>query len=126
MLHYFNRKYWVPSDQKMCISSSSKIYPEHCAVPTISEVDKTIIAAYDLLIPMQAAVTHTAKAKLRYAKALQNLSVIIKNTPNKMEAPTATPTISTSTDSTSPRVIIKNTQRTPTTDTPQHTNANTK
>ena len=56
---------------------------------------------------MQAAVPHTAKAKLRHAKALQNLTAIIENTPNAREAPTATPTVPTSTDATYPRVIQK-------------------
>ena len=36
MLHYINRKYWVPSTHKMRISSSERIYPEHCKIPTIS------------------------------------------------------------------------------------------
>ena len=107
MLHYHNRKYWVPSTQKMCISSSEKIYPAHCEVPTISEADKTLIAASDILTAMQATVPHTAKAKLRHAKALQSLTEIIKNTLNVREAPTATPIVSTSTDATSPRVIQK-------------------
>ena len=105
MLHYGNGKYWVPSTQKMRISISAKIYPEHCELPTISEADKNLISASDLLTAMQAAVPHTAKAKLRHAKALQNLTAIIENTPTTREAPTATPTVSTSTDATSPRVI---------------------
>ena len=91
----------------MRISSSSKIYPEHCEVPTISESDKTLIAVSDLLTAMQATVPHTAKAKLQHAKALQNLTAIVENTPTKREAPTATPTVSTSTDATSLRVIQK-------------------
>ena len=107
IIHYRNRKYWVPSTQKLRISSSAKIYPEHCELPTISEADKTLIAASDILTEMQAAVPHTAKAKLRHAKALTNLTTIIKNTPNAREAPTATPTVSTSTDAASPRVIKK-------------------
>ena len=89
----------------MRISSSAKIYPEHCKVPTILEADKTLIAASDLLAAMQAAVPHNVKAKLRHAKALQNLTAIIENTPTTREAPTATPTVSTSTDATSLRVI---------------------
>ena len=105
MLHYRNRKYWVLSTQKMRISSSARIYPEHCKVPTILEEDKTIIAAADLLAKMQAAVPHTAKAKLRHAKSLQNLTPIIENTPSPRVAPTVTPTVSASTDATSPRVI---------------------
>ena len=91
----------------MRISSSAKIYPDQYEVPTISEADKTIIAASDLLMVMQSAVPHTAKAKIRHAKALQNLTAIVKNTPTTGEAPTATPTVSTSTDATSPRVIQK-------------------
>ena len=54
---------------------------------------------------MQAAVPHTAKSKLRHAKALQNLTSIIKNTPSPRVATIAIPTVSTSTDATSPRVI---------------------
>ena len=56
---------------------------------------------------MKSAIPHTAKAKLRHAKSLQNLTAIIKNTPNAREAPTTTPIVATSTDATSPRVIQK-------------------
>ena len=89
----------------MRISSSAKIYLEHCKVPTISEADKTLISASDLLTAMQAAVPHTAKVKLRHAKALQNLTALIEDTPNARETSTTTPTVYTSTDATSPRVI---------------------
>ena len=54
---------------------------------------------------MQAAVPHTMKAKLRHTKALQNVTAIIENTPSTREAPTANPTVSTSTDATYLRVI---------------------
>ena len=105
MIHYLNSKYWVPINQKMRILRSARIYPENCEVPTISEADKTLIAASDILAAMQAAVPHTAKAKLRHARALQNLTAIIKNTPSMRVDPTATPTVSISTDATSPGVI---------------------
>ena len=105
MLHDLNRKYWVPSTHKMRISRSARIYLEHCKIPTTSEADKTLIATSDLLTGMKAAVPHTKKAKLRNAKALQDLTAIVENTPTTREAPTATPTVSTSTDTTSPRVI---------------------
>ena len=107
MLHYRNRKYWVPSTHKMRISSSAIIYPEHCKLPTISEEDKNIIAASDLLTAMRVAVPRTTKAKLRHAKALQALTAVIDNTQYVRDAPTTTPTVSTSTDATSPRVIQK-------------------
>ena len=70
ILHYRNIKYWVPSTQKMRISSSARIYPKHCKVSTISESDKTLIAAADLLTAMQAEVTHTTKTKIRHVKVL--------------------------------------------------------
>ena len=105
LIHYRNIKYWLPSTHKMHISISAKIYPEHCEVPTISEADKTLISASDLLSAMQAPVPSTAKAKLRHAKVLQNLTEITENTPNAREAPTSTPNVSTSTDATYPRVI---------------------
>ena len=126
MLHYWKRKYWVPSTQKMRISSSARIYPEHWKVPTILEADKTFIAESDHLTAMKAAVPYTLKAKLKHAKALQNLTAIIENTPNAREDPTATPTVSTPTDATSPKGDSKNTHHPPTTDTPQHTNASNK
>ena len=107
MLHYCNINFWVPSTHKMLISSSARIYPENYEVPTISEADKTLVAASDILMVMQSAVPHTAKAKIRHAKALQNLTAIIENTPNARETPTDTPTVSTSTYATSQRVIKK-------------------
>ena len=71
------------------------------------EAYKTLIAAPDLLTAMKAAVPHTTKAKIRHAKSLQDLTAIIKNTQDARDAPTTTPTVSTSTDATSPRVIQK-------------------
>ena len=107
MIHYRNRKYWVPSTHKMRISSSTRIYPDHCKIPTISEADKILIAASDLVTSMKAAVPNTKKEKLRYGKALQDLTAIIKNTQDVRYAPTTTPTVSKSTDATSSRVIQK-------------------
>ena len=52
MLHYCNRKHWVPSTQKMRTSSSARIYPEHCEVPTISKAYKTLISASNILAAM--------------------------------------------------------------------------
>ena len=95
MLHYRNRKYWVPSTHKMRIFSSARIYPEHCKIPTILEADKTLIAASDLLTEMRAAVPHPTKAKLSHAKALQDLTAIIENTQEARNAPTTKPTVST-------------------------------
>ena len=91
----------------MRISSLARIYPEHCKIPTISEADKNLIAASDLLTEMRAVVPHTTNAKLRHEKVLQDLTAIIENTKDARNAPTTTPTVSTSTDATSPRVIQK-------------------
>ena len=56
---------------------------------------------------MKSAVPHNTKEKLRHVKALQDLTAIIENTQDAREAPTTTPTVSTSTDATSPRVMQK-------------------
>ena len=107
MLHYRNRKYWVPSTHKMLISSSARIDPEHFKILTMSEADKTLIAESDLLTAMRAAVPHTTKEKLRHVKSLQYLTAIIDNTQDARDAPTTEPAVSISTDATSPRVIPK-------------------
>ena len=91
----------------MRIYSLARIYPEHCKIPTILEADKTLVAASDLLTEIRAAVPHTKKSKLRHAKALQDLTAIIENTQDSRDAHTTTPTASTSTDATYPRVIQK-------------------
>ena len=91
----------------MRISSPARIYPEHCKIPTISEEDKTLITASDILTVMKEAVPHTKKAKIRHEKELQDLTAIIENTQDAREASTTTPTVSTSTDATYPRVIQK-------------------
>ena len=58
----------------MRILISAKIYPENCEEPTISEADKNLIAASDLLTSMQAAVPHTAKEKLRACKSASKIN----------------------------------------------------
>ena len=91
----------------MRVPSSARIYPEHCEVPNISETEKILIATSNLLAAMQSVVPYTAKAKLRHAKVLQNLTAINENTPSTRMAPTTTQTVSKLIDATSPRVIKK-------------------
>ena len=93
----------------MRISSSARIYPENCKIPTISEAEKTLITASNLLTSTKSAVPHTTKEKRRHEKALQDLTAITENTQDAREASTTTTTVSTSKYATSLMVI----QRTP-------------
>merc|ERR1711923_34188 len=54
-----------------------KLYPKHSRTPTISEADKTLIAAGDMLQRLQQAVSTTTEQKLQHNKTIKKLTDIL-------------------------------------------------
>ena len=48
MHHYQCSRYWIPMMGAMLITATIKYFPMHCKMPTISDADKTIVAAAEL------------------------------------------------------------------------------
>ena len=47
--HYRLLEFWIDKTKSCRTSGTYRIYPAHCTIPTISEADKTIIAATELV-----------------------------------------------------------------------------
>ena len=62
-------------------SGAYQIYLVHCKLPTISEEDKTIIAATVLVRELNHTVPVSAAIKVKHAAVLQKLTAIINNQP---------------------------------------------
>ncbi len=77
-LHYRLLEFWCPETRAYLITGSYKLFPTHCTVPTISEGDRTIISAYDILDAMKAAKPDTARSRVEYARVLERLSKIVQ------------------------------------------------
>merc|ERR1711938_83511 len=74
MHHYRNQTFFIPATRRYRTTGTRELYPAHCQVPTISEADRTLLAAQELLTTMGATVPTTAKQKLRHISALQQLT----------------------------------------------------
>ena len=55
-----------------------KLYPRHSKVPSISETDRALLVAQEMLQKLQIATSKQATEKLQHNKALQKLQEIIR------------------------------------------------
>ena len=108
-MHYRLLELFDPKTRSYRSTGSYKLYPTHCKVPTISEADKTIIAANELMEVLKLNVPPQAKIKQKHINIIQQLTSIITDTTAPMvgdaPAPRVGGTATPSTDATSPRVV---------------------
>ena len=107
-LHYRNMRFFDPLTRGFHTSGSVKLYPTHCKVPTLSEDDRTLLTAHDLLRTLRLAPPPTAEEKLKYCDAIEHLTRIIKNIPAPRVDNTGEPRVntpSTSNNTTSPAFL---------------------
>ena len=78
--HYSVKEFFVTYNRSYLILKSAKLYPTHCKIPKIFKDDRTLIVASDLLELMKIIVPST-NSKIRYAKILQRLTIIMNNNP---------------------------------------------
>ena len=71
----------IDKTKKIRTNGTYRIYPAHCAIPTIPKADKSIIAATELVRELNASTPSNAAIKCRHAKAIQQLTAILTNTP---------------------------------------------
>ena len=99
-----------------------KVMPMHCKVPTISDQDKTIIDATELIEPLRETAPCAETDKSQHATTIADITTIITDSPsqrvrlcrsprvaNQIETTTPAPRVAeratTATNLTSPRVV---------------------
>ena len=110
MEHYRCNKFFIDATRGIRTASTTKLFPAHCAIPSISEEDKTIVAAAELVKVLEAAVSIPTAAKIEHAKIINELTRIIENHPtSRVDTPTQTRvgTPTSSHDATAPRMLRK-------------------
>ncbi|KAL7538190.1 hypothetical protein ACHAXR_008359, partial [Thalassiosira sp. AJA248-18] len=117
--HYRLLQFYDPTTCNYKITGTYELFPSHCNVPSISEGDRTIIAATDLLHEIGAYVPTTAAGKCAHSKILHKLTSVLgiathgkkggnrNGTPSRVNAgsPRVQNDATTSIDTTSPRVV---------------------
>jgi hypothetical protein len=107
-LHYRNMRFFDPTTRGFRNSGSLKLYPTHCKVPALSEDDRTIRTAHDLLRTLQLTPPPTADAQLKHCEIIERLTAILTNAPSPRVHPAEEPRVnvpSTSHNTTSPTFL---------------------
>ena len=73
MLEFFN-----PKTRAYLKTGTYKLYPQHSKVPSISEADRTLLVAQEMLQKLQIATSKQATEKLQHNQALQQLREILR------------------------------------------------
>ncbi len=58
--HYRCMHFFIPATRRYCIADTWRLYPSHCATPTISPEDVTVLAACDVLHALDGTVPATS------------------------------------------------------------------
>ena len=74
MNHYRALIFFIESTRGVRISSNFRLHPTHCKVPTISEEDKTILAAANILNYVNSDFNQDEK--LQHKQVIQQLTQI--------------------------------------------------
>jgi len=108
-MHYQLLEMFDPNTRSYWASGTCKLYPTHCKVPTISEADRTIMAATELLDRIRTQIPTQAETKRQHLSVIEKLIAILGNAPpprvNGHPAPRMSRGATASTDKTSPRVV---------------------
>ena len=110
MKHYRCGKYFIDHSRAIRIANTAKLFPSHCKIPTISEADRTVLAANELLQRIKSEHTLKCANDIKHKKIMQQLTDIIENRPAPrvdQDAPPRVPAPSTSVNITAPRVVRK-------------------
>ena len=75
--HYRLLQFLDPKTGGILTTGTFRLYPAHCRTPTISEGDRTIMAATDLLRALQGIEPQSAAQRRRHIEILQRLTAIL-------------------------------------------------
>ena len=87
VIDFFN-----PKTRAYMKTGTYRLYPKHSNTPTISEADKTILAAGDMLQKLQQAVAPPTELKLQHNRVINKLTNILNLGPQRV-ADTAEPRV---------------------------------
>ena len=111
MKHCRCGRHCIPSTRCIRISASAKTLPSHATIPALSENDKTLLAAKELLEKFKEADALEHGEKLKHIKAIKQLTDTIENAPPSHkttdERPQRVDTPTTSVNLTEPQAVKK-------------------
>ena len=77
-LHYRLLEFFNPKTRAYLKTGTYKLYPRHSKVPSISEADRTLLVAQEMLTKLQIATSKQATAKMQHNQALRKLTEILQ------------------------------------------------
>jgi hypothetical protein len=78
--HYQCLRFYMPTTQRCCVVDTWHLYPSHCAIPTISTADLTVIAVCNMLRTLQNTIPTSASEAATRSTAISDLCGIINPT----------------------------------------------
>ena len=94
-LHYRLMEFFDPATRGYRKSGTYKLYPAHCKAPVMSEADRTIVAASDLMKMLKIEVPTSADLKCKHASVIDQLTAILENRPVPRVDTRASPRVDT-------------------------------
>jgi hypothetical protein len=86
--HYRCMHFFIPATRRFHIADTWRLYPSHCATPTFSPEDVTILAACDVLRALDGTVPATSHDAVALRTAIRDLRTIVSPAvPNDAAAP---------------------------------------
>ena len=81
-------RFFIPATQRHCIADTWRLYPSHCATPTISPDDVTILAACDVLRALDGTIPAMSHDAVALRTAIRNLrEIVLPTIPSDNAAP---------------------------------------
>ena len=77
--HYRLLNFWIPATRGFRLSGTYRLHPQHCRMPTISEEDRTIEAAADLLAKMKKEIPTSVKGKQQWLQIIKRLGAALSH-----------------------------------------------
>jgi hypothetical protein len=75
--HYRCLRFYMPGTRQYCVADTWRLYPMHCAIPTISDTERTIIQAADSLTAIGGTVPSSTSESIAQSQAIQQLHNIL-------------------------------------------------
>jgi hypothetical protein len=75
--HYRCLCFYMPGTQRYRVADTWRLYPTHCATPTISDTEQTIIQAADTLTALGGTVPSSTSESIARSQAIQQLRNIL-------------------------------------------------
>merc|ERR1711966_578340 len=77
--HYRLLEFYIPATRGYRLSGTYRLYPQPCRMPVISEEDRTVSAATELLEKMRKEIPPAAKEKKQWLKTIKKLQATLSH-----------------------------------------------